>query len=157
MCVLLLFACFLDYLYIFYYYFFDWRVMKYILTVTHWSCWRWREQQIHMYVCLVHMMPTVILMQLLCFFPRNIPSHMEPLRPWLNHTVSQEVIGADPTNCFVFLPLNQTYDDLPIVQLSWLFLKFNSCSQFLTTLFLTNSSVSLSAVAAIMRFTSWQY
>ena len=38
---------------VFFCFFFDRRVMKYILTVTHWSCWRWREQQIHMYVCLV--------------------------------------------------------------------------------------------------------
>ncbi|KAK7111134.1 uncharacterized protein [Littorina saxatilis] len=48
---------------------------------------------------------------------RNIPSHMEPLHPWLHQTMSQEVIGADPAKCLVFLPLNQSYDDLPIVPL----------------------------------------
>ncbi|XP_076458066.1 uncharacterized protein LOC143291835 [Babylonia areolata] len=48
---------------------------------------------------------------------RNIPWHMEPLRPWLTQMVPQEVIGVDPSTCLVFLPLNQTFDDLPVVPL----------------------------------------
>ena len=55
----------------------------------------------------------------ICVFHRAIPSHLEPLRPWLNQTVPEEVTGVNPTTCLVFLPLNQLFDDLPVVPLSW--------------------------------------
>ena len=53
--------------------------------------------------------------QVLLLFFREIPASMEPLRPYLTSDLPQSLIGADPSNCLVFLAHSYTDLDLPEV------------------------------------------